>query len=247
MITSLFEMVDSLQIISAAVGFGPAVALLYYTLRDYTFPRVEKPFFDDRKVFAFLAFGIVLGMVIFAFEAWTGIITGYETLLVIFLGLAVMEELLKLVILNFPRFHKKVDTAFYGVSLGLGISATLAFAKVYSTALDVDDPTSADLVAFALSGLLLSTQIALLHGSTTTLIGIGVVRGDLKGYFSEALLIHIGYSLLMIPPAVLEDFPDPLALAGIALATAVVVYGYVKMRRLSLPLLIKDARKLQKK
>lgn len=240
-------MVTSLQIISAIVGFGPAIAFLYFTLRDYTYPKIEKPFFDDRKVFAFFALGIVLGMVLFAFEGWTGTITGYETLLPIFLGLAVMEELLKLIILNFPRFQRKVDTAFYGLSLGLGIASTLAFAKVYSTGIGLDDPTSSDLTAFAFSGLLLGVQIALLHGSTTTFIGIGVVRGDLKGYFSEALLIHIGYSLLMIPLAVQEDLLDPATLAGISIATAVVIYGYFKMHKLSLPILIKDARKLQKK
>ena len=64
-------MVDSLQITSAIVGFGGSIALLYYTLSGYTFPKVEKPFFDDTKIFKFFALGIVLGMIIFGLESWT--------------------------------------------------------------------------------------------------------------------------------------------------------------------------------
>ena len=237
-------MVTTLQIASAIAAFGPALGLMYYSLRDYTFPRAEKPFFDDSKVFKFFALGIVLGMALFFFEAWTELIASTETLLATVLGLAVMEELLKLVILNFPRFQRKIDTAFYGLAMGLGISATLAFAKVYSVALELSDAESVDLVAFTLSGLLLSVQIVLLHGATTTFIGIGVVRGDIKGYFSEALLVHVGYSLLMVPSALSDDPFSVLALAGIAGATALVVYSYVKMQRLSLHLLIKDAKRL---
>src|SRR5512137_1194334 len=117
-------MVDFLQIAAAVAGFGPAMALLFFTLRNYTYPRVEKPYFDDRKMFGFFALGIVLGMVIFAFESWGSTMASAYTVLGLVLGFAVMEELLKLIILNFPRFQRKIDTAFYGLSLGLGIAAT---------------------------------------------------------------------------------------------------------------------------
>jgi len=239
-------MVNALQIASAAASFGPAVALLYFTLRDYTFPRVEKPYFVDSRLFKFFALGIVLGMVLFFFEAWSEVVTSAETLLAFILALAVMEELLKLVILNFPRFQRKVDTAFYGLAMGLGISATLAFAKVYSIALALEDEGSVDVEAFTLSGLLLSVQLVLLHGATTTFIGIGVVRGDLKGYFSEALLAHVMYSVLMVPAALSDDPFDAVGLAGVVAATALVAYEYAKAHRTSLPALVKDAKRLSK-
>ena len=63
-------MVDSLQITSAIAGFGSSIALLYFTMSGYTFPKVKQPFFDDSKIFKFFALGIVLGMVIFGFESW---------------------------------------------------------------------------------------------------------------------------------------------------------------------------------
>lgn len=230
-------MVNILQIVSAIAGFAPPLFLLYYTMKDYTYPRVKEPFFDDSKIFKFFALGIALGMVIFALEEWGGTLTSSDSIILLVVLFAILEEAMKLVILNFPRFQRKVDTAFIGLALGLGIAMTFTFATVYSTLLDVDDPGPFEMIAFSLLGL----QSVFLHGSTTTLIGIGVVRGDVKGYFVEALLIHVGYSLLMIP---FFNLGEPWNVMGLGAASAIVVYEYVKVHRLSLPALIKDAKRL---
>jgi len=232
-------MVDVIQIVSGLAGFAPALALLFYTLREYTYPRAQKPYFDDRKIFAFFALGIVLGMVMFAFEVYGQSASTEETLIVLVLGFALMEELFKLVILNFPRFQRKVDTAFYGLSMGLGISSTFTFATVYSSLLGLEDPGALEMAAFSLLGL----QLVLMHGATTAMIGVGVARGNIKPYFSEAVLVHLGYGLLMIP---FFDPHPPLDIIGLAGATAVVVYAYQKVHRLSLPVLIADAKKGRK-
>lgn len=236
-------MVDTLQIVGAVAGFGPAMFLLYFTLSRYTFPKAEKPFFDDRRVFMFFALGVVLGMIIFAFESWGMTIGSSETVLVLILGFAAMEELLKLVILNYPKFQRKVDTAFYGLSLGLGIASTFTFATVYVFLLELSDPTAVDAIAVMLLGVL----FVLLHGSTTAIVGIGVTRGDVKGYFPEALLIHIGFSLLYESFFVVELFAPPLNLIGLVGATALVVYAYQKVHRQLLPAIIRDAKRLAQK
>jgi hypothetical protein len=234
-------MVDFLQLAAGMMGFGPAMTLLFFTLRNYTYPKVEKPFFDDRKLFAFFALGVVLGMVIYAFETWGQLISSSYTILLLIMGFALMEELMKLVILNFPRFQKKVDTAFYGLAMGLGIAATYTFAQVYVFLNDLGGkPQAVELAFAAILGLL----FVLLHGSTTTLIGIGVARGDVNGYFPEALLIHIGFALMY------ESFfiiSEPWNLIGIAGAAAVAFYGYRKIHTLSLPVLIQDAKRLSQK
>jgi hypothetical protein len=230
-------MVDLLQIVSAIVGFGPPLFLLYYTVRDYTFPRVKEPFFDDSRIFKFFALGIVIGMVYFALEEWGGTLTSTDSIILLVVLFAILEEAIKLVILNYPKFQRKVDTAFIGLAFGLGIAMTFTFATVYSTLLDVEDPGAFEMIAYSLLGL----QFVLLHGSTTTMIGIGVVRGDVKGYFVEALLIHIGYSLLMIP---FFNLTEPWNYMGLAGASAIVVYAYVKVHRLSLPALVRDAKRL---
>ncbi len=236
-------MADLLGIVSGIAAFGPAMALMFYTLKDYTYPAVEKPFFEDRKLFAFFAFGIVIGMVLFAFEAWGQTASSMNTLLVLIVGFGLMESLLKLIVLNLKRFQRKVDTAFYGLSFGLGISATYTFATIYVSALALESVQVTDMIAYSLLGL----QLVLLHGSTTALIGIGVARGDVKGYFSEALLIHIGYNLLMVPFFMYEIVTPPLNLVGLAAASAVVIYGYTKVHRLSLPVLVQDAKRLMAK
>lgn len=232
-------MADLLTVVSAAAGFAPALALLFLTLRKYTYPAVEKPFFDDKKLFAFFALGIVLGMVLFAFEAWGQTASLDETLILLILGFAAMECLMKLVILNFPRFQRKVDTAFYGVSMGLGISSTYTFATIYVSALSLETVTAVDMTAFSLLGL----QLVLLHGATTAFIGIGVARGEVKPYLAEAMLVHIAYNLFMVPFFMYEIVEPPLNLIGLGLASAVVVYAYAKVYRLSLPVLVQDSLK----
>ncbi len=236
-------MVDYNQLAAGIIGFGPAMALLYFTLRNYTFPKVEKPFFDDRKLFAFFALGVVLGMLVYAFELYGNTISSSYTVLLLIIGFGVMEELMKLIILNFPRFQRKIDTAFYGLSMGLGIAATYTFASVYVFLRDVGaDIQAVDVIIAALLGLL----FVLLHGSTTTLIGIGVARGDVAGYFPEALLIHVGFGLFY------ESFfagilAEPWNLAGLIGAAAIAFYGYRKIHTLSLPVLIQDAKRLAQK
>ncbi len=234
-------MADLVNIASAAAGFGPSMALMFYTLRDYTFPRAKQPYFDDRKIFAFFALGIVIGMLLFAFESWGQTISAMETLVALIVGFAVMEEALKLVVLNYPKFQRKIDTAFYGLSFGLGISSTFTFATIYASAVGLETIGAVDMMAFSLLGL----QLVLLHGSTTALIGVGVARGEVKPYFAEAILIHMGYNLFMVPFFMYEIVEPPFNLLGLAAASAVVIYGYVKVHRLSLPVLIQDASKIQ--
>jgi len=213
--------------------------LLYYTLRSYTVPRVKLPYFDDTKIFKFFALGVVLGMALYAFEEWGRTVSG-DALIAAVLLFAIMECLLKVVILNFPRFQRKVDTAFCGVALGLGIATTFTFATVYVSLLSVEGPGPTEMVIFSLLGL----QLVLMHGSTTTMIGIGVVRGEVKDYFFEALMIHLSYSLLMIP---FFELGEPWNLTGVGAASMVVVYAYVRVVRTSLPALISDAKRLSQR
>ncbi|MEM2892009.1 MAG: hypothetical protein QXJ32_05860 [Thermoplasmata archaeon] len=232
-------MVTLVQIVSAAAGFGPSIVLLYFTLRDYTTPKVSLPFFDDTKIFKFFALGVVLGMAIYAFEEWGRTVSG-DVLIAAVLLFAIMESLLKLIILNFPRFQRRVDTAFCGVALGLGMACTFTFASVYVSLLSVENPGMAEMTIFSLIGV----QLVLLHGSTTTMIGIGVVRGEVRDYFFLAFLVHLSYSLLMIP---FFQLGAPWNYMGVGAASMAVVYAYVRVVRTSLPALIADAKRLSQK
>jgi len=232
--------VGVIQGVSLVAGAGPAFGLMYYTLKDYTFPAVEKPFFNESKVFMFFAIGIILGVIVFGFEDWGTRSASAETAIALILGFAVMEELMKLVVLNFPRFQRKVDTAFCGVALGLGIAATFTFATIYVFLLDIGNAQAVDVIAASLLGF----TFVLLHGSTTGLIGIGVARGETQTYFVEALLIHIGFAFFYQSFFAVELVPPPVNLVGLAIAAAIVVWAYRRMHSESLPTLISDAKRL---
>jgi len=61
---------DWTMMLAAALGIGPALALMFWTLRDYTYPKVERPFFDDRKLFALLAVGMVIGVIVYVLQSY---------------------------------------------------------------------------------------------------------------------------------------------------------------------------------
>lgn len=233
-------MVSAIQVVSLVIGAGPAFGLMYFTLKDYTFPAVEKPFFNDRKVFMFFAIGIIVGVIVFAFEDWGNRSASAETAIALLLGFAIMEELMKFVVLNFPRFQRKVDTAFCGVGFGLGIATTFTFATIYVFFLDVGNVQIAEVIA----GFLLGFMFVLLHGSTTGLIGTGIARGEAQVYFIEALLIHIGFALFYQSFFAVELVPFPVNLVGLVIAAAIVVWGYHRMHSIALPNLIRDAKRL---
>ncbi|OPX62120.1 MAG: hypothetical protein A4E29_00641 [Methanomassiliicoccales archaeon PtaB.Bin134] len=214
---------------AAALGVGPALALMFYTLRDYTYPQVERPFFDDRKLFLMLAVGMVIGVVVYVLQSYFDL--GFILFALLF---AVLEELIKLVILNMPRFSRKLDTSFYGFALGLGIGSTMAFGAVFYTMQQSD----MDLLAW-ITVLVLAVQMVLLHASTGALIGTGSARGEMWGYFAQAGLVHIGFNLLMAIPL---NFDNIIAAwAGVILATLLVAYYYLQVHRHLLPSVVKDA------
>jgi len=234
------RMADIIQVLSLVIGAGPALGLMYFTLKDYTFPAVEKPFFNDKKVFLFFAIGIIVGVIVFGFEDWGTRSATPETAIGLILGFAIMEELMKFVVLNFPRFQRKVDTAFCGVGFGLGIAATFSFATVYVFFLDVGNVQIAEVVA----GSLLGFMFVLLHGSTTGLIGTGIARGEAQMYFIEALLIHIGFAFFYQSFFAVDIVPFPVNLAGLVVAAAIVVWAYHRLHSIALPNLISDAKRL---
>lgn len=221
-----------------AASFGPMLALLYYTLKDYTFPKVDKPFFDDRKVFAFMTLGIVLGTVFFFIDSVAG--NSYDLSMVLLLAtmIPLLQALIKLAILNWPKFQRKVDTSFYGLSFGLGIAATYSFSKMYESLLGGYDASSLVLA------IMLGVQIVLIQGSTTAMIGAGCSRGTPWTYFAYSMIFAFIYSFLMYGagPAA-ANLGDVAGVAMILAAWPVVIYAYWHVYRIDLPNLIDDAKR----
>lgn len=227
---------DWTMMLAAALGVGPALALMFWTLRDYTYPKVERPFFDDRKVFLLLAVGMVIGVVVFVLQSYFNL--GFLLFALLF---AVFEELIKLIVLNLPRFARKIDTSFYGLSLGLGIGSTMAFGAVFYT---IQQSDGLDIGGWLIV-MVLGVQMVLLHASAGAMIGTGSARGEIWGYFAQAGLLHIGFNLLMAIPLNFDNIY--LAWTGVILATLLVTYYYLQVHRHLLPAVVNDALKAMAK
>ncbi|MDH4123714.1 MAG: hypothetical protein OEV21_06500 [Thermoplasmata archaeon] len=242
-------MVDALDIIIAVASFGPAMALMYFTLRNYTFPRVEKPFFDDRKVFALMTFGIVLGMIFFFVDSAMRSSISLETILLIALTVPLLQSLIKLAILNWPKFQRKVDTAFYGLALGMGIAATYAFAQMeyavrYPGFIGLETLDALGIITI----LMLGVQVVLIQGSTTAMIGVGCARGEVLPYFANSLTYALLYSFMLYGSALLADmFGDIAAILTIVAIWVVCIYSFWRVYKIDYPQLVIDARRGLKK
>lgn len=174
------------SLIAAAIGFAPSIALMLWTLQPYTFPKVERPYFSDPKLFGMFAVGIVVGIVLYAVST----IFPFEYL---FIGF-ILEESVKLLIINMPRFQLRADTPFYAFGLGAGMASALAFGAVNRTLVNVGPEPAALVLMIATSVL-----ITLLNISTATTIGMGVARGRPWPFFGQAVAVHLAVVLLLFP------------------------------------------------
>ena len=184
---------NSLMMVAGAIGFTPSLLLLFYTLRDYTYPATEKPYFDDRPLFLMFTFGLILGSILFVVESFFG-----GTVLIYVILVVLIEEMLKFIIFNSSRFSGKIDTTFYALSFGLGLSSTLTFGNVYlglSGAMTLGVMNVFGVLLFLIFGFM----IAFLRASTTALIGLGASKKDPLPYTLQAIMIHLFFSIVLIP------------------------------------------------
>jgi hypothetical protein len=203
-------------------------------LKNFTYPAVERPFFDDRKVFFLLAVGIMMGVIIAAVE-YLFSSTDVGSLLLYAVLFALVEELAKFVILNMRRFLQKLDTTFYGVTLGLGIGSTTAFGAVFFTLNAFKGQVGALDYVFL---VLLAIQLVLLHGVTATTIAIGSARGNPWPYLVQAIMAHLVVNLLMVPYYLGES---PLGYISFALSLGFLALYYWHIYTTMIPEVVSDA------
>ena len=169
--------------IAGALVFIPALLMMYYILKGYTYPAVEDPFFKDSTLFTLFAVGLIEGFVISAFYVKMDISN-----MLIGLLFAVIQVMLILVVLNLKRFHRKSDTVFYGFSLGMGQGVGMAFGvaasllSVFKDLEDVDVFTWAIVIVFAAQELLLMCSV----GAT---VGEGVARLSLGEFTLQGMMV----------------------------------------------------------
>jgi len=238
-------MVDIQTIVLVIGAFGPAFGLMFYTLGKYTYPKAEKPFFDDRKVFGMFMLGIVLGMIFFFVDVGISPSVGAATIILVAIAIPLLHNLIKLAILNWPKLQLKVDTAFYGLALGLGLASTYAFSRMYYSTLNLEliGRETLDIISLSLI-IMMGVQIVFIQGATTALIGVGCARGTPWAYFSNAMIYAIGYSFLFYGSAlVTKNVGVELGVALILAAWVVCLYAYWHVHAIDYPMLIDDAKR----
>lgn len=217
--------------IAAAIGFAPAIALMLWTLQPYTYPKVERPYFSDPTLFGMFAGGIIIGVILHA----VGVIFSAYYLFVAFL----LEELVKLLILNLPRYQRRADVPFYGFGLGAGMASALAYGAINATLANTN-PDALSMVIIVAYSIMLS----LLHISTGTTIGIGVARGQPFVFFGQAVVVHLAFALMLIPfQQVAVTGVDALAFILFAVAAVFVLTYYYYLHLRLLPAYVKEALK----
>jgi len=213
---------------AAAIGFAPPLAFMLWTLQRYTYPKAERPYFSDPRLFGMFAVGIVIGAVLYL----VSILFSFEYAIVGFL----LEESIKLMIMNMPRFQRRADTPFYAFGLGAGMASALAYGVVNRALAQTGFEALAIVVMVAYSIMLAMLQI-----STGTTIGMGVARGTPWPFFGQAVVVHLAFVLMLAPSA--SSFVDSGTLATLLFIVAfifvAVYYHYVHNKMM--PLYVKEA------
>jgi hypothetical protein len=198
---------------AGAVGIGPAFFLMFYTLRRYEYPFVEKALFRSERLFLSFAIGLVVGVITAViFNAFL-VATTIAAFLAL-LAVAVFEESFKLVYLNYKLFRGNFDTVFYGPGLSFGMAATFAMAFTFQAFTQPDVPLGA-LVVNVIVLVLLAIGLNALHFYTGAVQGSGAGRGAPWRSYFQSLGARAVFALLLAPflapfqvlnPAVLVAF-----------------------------------------
>src|SRR3972149_5412377 len=157
------------------LGIGPALAVLWVSLRRFDRPHVSKSLFDDRRVFSSLAVGMVFGV----FASALNVLLPRSNLAGSLLVLAVVllfEELFKLVYLNRRSYQGRFDTTFYGVTLGVGAASTAVWGGQDFLLPGVIVPLA-----------LISLGLSLVNATTGSFIGLGASRGQMLRPLARAV------------------------------------------------------------
>src|SRR3989304_5588571 len=119
--------------VALLLGIGPALAILWTSLRRFDRPRGEPTLFDDRRGFGGLGVGMVFGVIASVFVLALPRVDLASSVLAIVVTF-LFEEGFKLVYLNRRGYRGRFEATFYGVSLGGGAASTAGVPAAVGTA-----------------------------------------------------------------------------------------------------------------
>jgi hypothetical protein len=180
--------------IATVIGIVPALIGLYYILRGFGGG------FEDRKLFILLAAGLLLGMISFTFHLFIDnvmLVPSPLGWLVYAGGFAFLDNIIMFVVINYKWVRASPGVPFYGISLGVGFSATSTMALVFRVLAAFPDLTTVS------AGLLIMVSVAglgavMLRASTGALIGLGSARSEPWPWLGRAVMAQIPFGTLFM-------------------------------------------------
>lgn len=174
--------------LAMVLGIGPALILMYLGVRNYTYPKVQQPFFSDPTFFMLLVVGMIAGSVLFFAMVAMRFASNFMYKAI----LAVIETLVMVVVMNLKRFRGKSDSVFYGYALGLGISCGLSTGIIFTVASTVETFDASVIIL-----LIISVAMSLMLGCCGTTVGEGIARHRVMEYALQAMIPLIIFNILL--------------------------------------------------
>ena len=203
--------------LAMVLGIGPALLLMYLVVRDYTYPRVEQPFFSDPRFFSLFMVGLVAGSILFfALSMFR-----FGSNVIYMMILAAIEMMAMMVIMNLKRFRGMSDSVFYGYALGLGISSGLSTGICFTLASVIE---SIDLSAVTL--VVLSVSLSLMLGACGTNVGEGIARNLPLQYTMQGLLPLMVFNMFLTVVLHGGDIGGQVGYYGSMVAMLVIAFIY---------------------
>lgn len=189
---------------AGALTLGMTLSLMYFVLRNYTYPAVKEPFFSDPLLFRLFVIGLIEGTILFVFYTylipWYRI-AGLGFIIAILFGM--ITELSKLVTLNLKKYAGKSDTIFYGFGIGLGLGTSMGFGSIYYFV----GRSEVDVLSWVIVTIM-AMQNIFLHAGTGIRIGEGIARRRSTEFFMLALFMNSLFQVLVTPMFMLSDIGD---------------------------------------
>ena len=176
------------------VAFAPVFLAMDLVLKNYTYPRVENPFFKDSTIFGLFAVGIVEGAVC-AFATIFFQLMESQLAIIYMILMALVELMAMIVVMNLKRFRGKSDSIFYGYGLGLGMAAGTAMGFTYVIANQMEG-FSVEYAAVFLYIILLSVGFTLIYGACGCNIGEGIARHLPMQFLLQAAIPLVAFNML---------------------------------------------------
>lgn len=224
--------------LAMVLGIGPALILMYLGVRNYTYPRVEQPFFSDPRFFMLLVVGMIAGSVLF----FALRVLGFTTNVVYMVLMAVIEVMAMVVVMNLKRFRGQSDSIFYGYALGLGMSCGLSTGIVFVVASTIETIDASVAVI-----VLMSVSFSLMLGAVGTTVGEGIARHRVMEFALQAAIPAIIFNILLW---VLFQNPENygvLYYACLVVMVAVSAYMFYRTMYQRLPQIVREVLKMEGK